>query len=129
MPRKIDLYCCECKRQVRARLTDGAEIYPHRTDLMRLPFWRCDGCGNYVGCHHKTDNPTKPLGVIPTQAVREARQEIHSLMDSLLASGKYNRKDLYRKITKELGWEYHTADIRDVETAKQVCKFLEKLKG
>jgi hypothetical protein len=42
------IHCSGCKGPVNARLTDGAEIYPHRQDLHRLPFWRCDSCGNYV---------------------------------------------------------------------------------
>ncbi len=60
------IYCCGCNEKIKARLTNGEEIYPHRTDLYLLPFWKCDSCGNFVGCHHKTDNPTKPLGCIPS---------------------------------------------------------------
>lgn len=61
------IFCCCCENDVHARLTDGREIYPHRHDLYSLPFWRCDGCGNHVGCHHKTKDRTRPLGVIPTR--------------------------------------------------------------
>lgn len=69
----MDLYCCGCKTKVSARLTDGAEVYPHRPDLHDLPFWRCDACGNFVGCHHRTKKRTGPLGCIPTPEVRWAR--------------------------------------------------------
>jgi hypothetical protein len=53
-----DIFCCECREKVNARLTEGEEIYPHREDLKDLPFWICDKCKNFVGCHHKTDNPS-----------------------------------------------------------------------
>lgn len=47
------IHCCGCGETVTARLTDGREIYPHRQDLSGLPFWKCDTCGNYVGCHRE----------------------------------------------------------------------------
>ncbi len=70
------IFCCGCKADVRARLTSGKEIYPHRSDLSSLPFWRCDGCGNFVGCHHKTKDRTRPLGCIPTPEIKEERQRV-----------------------------------------------------
>lgn len=57
----MTIFCNECGKDVECRLTNGSEIYPHRGDLKDLPFWIHDVCGNYVGCHHKTDNPTTPL--------------------------------------------------------------------
>jgi hypothetical protein len=73
-PEVRDIYCCGCESAVQARLTDGREIYPHRPDLADLPFWKCDGCGNHVGCHHKTNDRTRPLGNIPTPEIRIARK-------------------------------------------------------
>ena len=58
----MNIYCTGCEKNVNARLTDGKERYPHRQDLYELPFWVCDNCGGYVGCHHKTNQRTKPLG-------------------------------------------------------------------
>jgi hypothetical protein len=60
------IYCCGCKSEVQVRLTDGSEIYPHSPDLHHIPFWKCDACKNYVGCHWKTKDRTRPLGNIPT---------------------------------------------------------------
>jgi len=77
------IYCCGCLIKVNARLTDGSEIYPHRKDLSSLPFWVCDKCGNYVGCHHKTSNRTAPLGCIPTSEIRAARNRIHKMLDPM----------------------------------------------
>jgi len=71
----MEIWCCECSIKVKARLTDGSEIYPHREDLYSLPFWKCDQCGNFVGCHHKLkSNPNQPLGCIATRDIRKARK-------------------------------------------------------
>jgi len=117
------IYCCACSDEVSARLTDGQEIYPHREDLYGLPFWKCDHCGNSVGCHHKMEtNPTQPLGIIPTPELKKARQHIHRLIDPMWQSGKLKRAQIYAKLTKELGWNYHTANIRSVEEARKVYR-------
>lgn len=122
-----EIHCCGCDKRVQARLTDGCEIYPHREDLASLPFWKCDECGNYVGCHHKTKNRTHPLGVIPTKEIKNARRHIHRILDPLWKSGRFKRKALYRKITDHVGWKYHTAKIRSVDEARQVYAFLKEL--
>ena len=83
----MKIYCCGCETIIEARLTDGSEIYAHRPDLSDLPFWCCDTCKNYVGCHHKTENRTQPLGCIPTKEIRDARKHIHALLDSMWESG------------------------------------------
>lgn len=114
------IYCCACSRDIKARLTDGAEVYPHREDLAALPFWMCDSCGNYVGCHHKTKNKTRPLGVIATPEIKKARQHIHAVLDPIWKSGKMKRASLYKRISDELGWQYHTAKIRTIEEARKV---------
>lgn len=128
-----DIFCCECREKVNARLTEGEEIYPHREDLKDLPFWICDKCKNFVGCHHKTDNPIKPLGCIPTKEIKKARKYIHALLDPLWKSKKVSRKELYNKISKELehlGYkkrQYHTAQIRSVEEARDVYRIVLKM--
>lgn len=121
------IHCCGCDKKIEARLTDGAEIYPHRTDLSGLPFWKCDECGNYVGCHHKTDDRTRPLGCIPTPEIKNARQHIHKILDPLWKDGSESRNQIYKKISAMLGWSYHTAKIRSVEEARQVYKIVQGL--
>lgn len=116
------IYCCGCQQDVTPRLTDGGEIYPHRPDLKDLPFWKCDACGNFVGCHHKTKNRTKPLGCIPTPEIKNARQHIHRVIDPLWQSGRFRRKDLYRALSDRLGWKYHTAEIRTMEDARDAYR-------
>lgn len=112
------IYCCGCGKDVDARLTNGGEIYSHRPDLHSLPFWRCDACGNFVGCHHKTKNRTKPLGYIPTAELKKARKHLHALIDPIWQSGKMSRRELYAAMSRDLGWEYHTARTRTIDEAR-----------
>lgn len=119
--------CCGCNEKVEARLTDGVEIYPHREDLHELPFWKCDTCGNFVGCHHKTKNRTQPLGCIPTPEVKNARKHIHRILDPVWQSGRMTRKEVYAYLTDKMGWKYHTANIRSVEEAREVWRHIRAL--
>lgn len=120
MPEVKSIYCCACSGQVFARLTNGAEIYPNRTDLNEIPFWKCDKCGNHVGCHHKTANPTAQLGPIPTPELRNARSKIHKLIDPLWKYGYISRSDLYKRISDQIGYQYHTGRLVDIEQARAV---------
>lgn len=121
------IYCCGCGRDVKARLTDGAEVYPHRPDLRALPFWKCDDCGNFVGCHHKTRERIKPLGVIATQAIKDARVKIHALIDPVWKSGRMQRGALYGKISSQIGKPYHSAEIRSIEEAREVYRVAKEI--
>jgi len=122
------IYCCECNQVVNARLTNGKETYSHRKDLAALPFWKCDVCNNFVGCHHKTRNRTKPLGCIPNIEIKNARKHIHSLIDPFWKSGRIARKTLYSAISNRLGYEYHTAEISSIEEARRVYRIAKNLK-
>lgn len=123
----IEIWCCGCESNVSPRLTDGGEIYPHRLDLKSLPFWKCDSCGNFVGCHHKTKDRTRPLGCIPTKEVKEYRKKIHGILDPLWKNGSYSRSGLYKILSERLGKRYHTAEIISVDEAKHVLKLIEEL--
>ena len=124
----MTIYCTGCEVEVVARLTDGAEIYPHRSDLSKLPFWKCDTCNNYVGCHHKTDNPTNPLGNIPTPELRKARSQIHAILDPMWRNGSRTRKEIYKDLSDKLGWSYHTAKLKSLKEANQVLAKLKENK-
>lgn len=123
----MDIYCCGCKREVEARLTDGREIYPRRDDFSDLPFWMCDTCKNYVGCHHKIKDRTKPLGNIPTRELKIARQHIHKILDPLWKNKQMSRREIYAIISKELGYRYHTAEIKTVEEARQIYQIIKEI--
>lgn len=121
------IYCCGCKTEISARLTTGKEVYPHRDDLFNLPFWKCDICKNYVGCHHKTAERTKPLGNIPTKELKSARQHIHKILDPLWKNKIMPRGKVYGIISEKLGYSYHTAEIKTVEEARKVYAIVKEL--
>jgi hypothetical protein len=122
------IYCCGCRCDTQARLTGGKEVYPHRTDLYPLPFWKCDQCGNFVGCHHKSAQRTRPLGNIPTFEIKLYRKEIHRVMDPLWKSGRISRSAIYKMIGKHIGHNYHTGEIKSVEDAKRVLEFVNSIR-
>lgn len=121
------IYCCNCKENVPARLTDGKEIYPHRRDLYTLPFWKCDHCDGKVGCHHKTKNRTMPLGVIPSHAISKLRGEIHRLIDPVWKMKIKTRKEVYGLMSEHLGYQFHSAEIRSEEEALKCKQIAEKI--
>lgn len=123
----MEIRCCGCNEKVEARLTNGKEIYSHCPDLHNLPFWKCDECGNFVGCHHKTKDRTRPLGCIPTPEIRKARGHIHKILDPLWQNAKRKnakRKEIYELISDDLGYKYHTANIRSIDEARKIYRFI-----
>lgn len=116
----MKIWCCQCQKDVDARLTTGAEIYPHRPDLAWLPRWVCDGCGNHVGTHYKTAAPTKPLGNIPSPEIKAARISIHALIDPAWKSKRIKRRRIYAHLSAVLGRDYHTAELRTMAEAAAV---------
>jgi hypothetical protein len=125
----MKLFCCTCNADVEARLTDGSEVYGHRTDLYSLPFWKCDTCKCFVGCHHKTADRTKPLGCIPSAQIKTLRSMIHALLDPMWQNKQHSRKFIYGKLTKVLGRQYHTAEIRNKYEADLVIAELHVLRA
>lgn len=121
------IFCCNCNKEVKAKLTLGAEVYPHRKDLSDLPFWKCQTCANHVGCHHKTADRIRPLGVIPSPAIKNSRKHIHALLDPIWKSGAIKRSKLYALISKELGWTYHTAELRSIDEARKVYVVIRRI--
>ncbi|MHA3915611.1 zinc-finger-containing protein [Halovulum sp. GXIMD14793] len=117
------IWCCSCGEFIAARLTNGSEVYPHRADLSKLPFWICDGCGNHVGCHHKTQDPTRPLGVIATKEIKTARSNTHRILDPIWKSGRMRRGAVYAWLRESLGKDaYHTANITSLEEARETYR-------
>jgi hypothetical protein len=126
--RRRPLFCCGCQAEVQARLTSGKETYPHRRDLQDLPFWKCGACGNFVGCHHKTKDRTRPLGCIPTPEIKLVRSEIHKVIDPIWKSGRVGRRELYGMIAHVIGVEeYHTANINSIDQANEVLRVAKEL--
>jgi len=119
----MKLWCCQCQKDVEARLTNGAETYPHRPDLAELPRWICDICKCHVGTHHKTANPTQPLGNIPSNEIKKARIAIHALIDPYWKGKRIPRGKIYAAISKHLGYQYHTGEIKTIDEAIKVYNF------
>jgi len=120
------IWCVECKKDVQARLTTGKEIYPERHDLHYLPFWICDECKNYVGCHHKTNDRTRPLGAIPNSLIRKDRVVIHEKIKKLEETGM-KTKEIYDQIFLTFGYEFHAGNIRTVMESLIIKEFLDVL--
>jgi len=60
------------------------------------------------------------MGCIPTPEVRAARKRVHELIDPYWKPDKAKRKALYARLSDELGWNYHTSKIRNIEEAERV---------
>lgn len=127
MNKKKTLYCIGCEKNVVAELTNGKEVYPHRTDLFELPFWKCALCPAFVGCHHKTKHPYRPLGVLATQEMKELRKKIHKNLDPLWEGGLFTRKEVYRLISQKIGKRFHTAELRSIKEANDVLQIIKAL--
>ncbi|MBZ9674509.1 zinc-finger-containing protein [Mesorhizobium sp. ES1-1] len=123
----MEIFCCQCQAEITPRLTDGREIYPHRADLSDLPFWKCDTCKGYVGCHHKTATRTKPLGNIASGEMKKARQHIHALIDPAWRFGGISRRAIYGKLSVRLGYEYHTGELKTLEQARAVYRMAKEV--
>lgn len=123
------IWCCACNADVQARLTDGSEVYPSRSDLDRVPFWLCDTCRGHVGTHHRHHVHAmrmEPLGIIPTPEIRNARKMIHRILDPLWQrGGGHKRRHVYAEIAKRMGWpSFHTAELRSIEDARAVYRIV-----
>lgn len=118
------VHCAACQTDVAADRITGKIAYPHRPDLKNKPLWQCPLCDNFVGCHKGTD---KPLGVIVSKEVKAIRVALHNLIDPVWKTKKLSRKEVYRALSKVLGYEYHTGNITNLSEAVAVCKAAESL--
>jgi len=121
------IYCMVCEEEVEARLTNGAERYPHRPDLADIPQYTHDACGTWVGTHHKSSSPLKPLGILATKEMFDYRSLIHHMIDMLWKNKHMTRGQVYGFMSRELGYVYHTGEIRTIEEAKRVVHIATKL--
>ena len=117
--------CAHCGSK--CRLTNGKEIYPHRSDLHALFFWKCDPCSAYVGCHKagmSDNNPEgkKPLGTAADAELRRLRQQVHSTVDPIWQNAKHRgraRQAVYKALTNighrlgfvDIGTSFHSSHL------------------
>ena len=120
----MKIWCCGCQKEVNAWMITGNTCYPHRPDLYELTFWQCPHCKNFVGSHKKT---LRPLGVIATKEIKTRRHKIHEIIDPLWQQGYIKRKTLYKIISDELGYEYHTAETKSMDELDKIEQLANKL--
>jgi len=84
--------------------------------------WLCKDCDAYVGCHNNT---RRPLGTMADDQTRKWRQAVHRRIDPLWKSGDMSRKEVYKKISDGIGFQFHTGEA-DVETCKKVLEFMDR---
>lgn len=131
----MNLWCCECCAYVDSMLVGGDIIYPHRPDLYKLKFYQCPHCKNYVGTHKKWGMGTdgrkhniRALGCIPNAKLKFARSKIHEILDPLWKGKRPGtRKRLYKRISRELGYEYHTGNTRTIDECRTVYRLILKI--
>ncbi len=124
----MKIFCTGCGAEVDARLTDGAEMYPHRADLEALRFWVCDVCRAFVGCDAKGKDPMRPLGFLATPEIKTWRRKIHEMLDPLWKQKRIKRGKAYAYIAHRLGRTYHTAEIYSVEDGMKIFEIVRGLK-
>ena len=49
------------------------------------------------------------------------------ILDPLWQNGKYKRSELYKIMSKEVGWKYQTEKIRNIEEARLIYRFIKTL--
>ncbi len=123
----MKIFCCGCNKDVEARLTSGAEIYPKRPKLTEKPFYKCDGCGNYVGCKHESAGRGVPSGTIATPQIRQVRQDLYKALEPLCGDFE-RRKAIYARLGKALKMkEYSTAKVNNLSQADQVMSVIKEI--
>ena len=104
----------------------GKKIYPHRPDLYKKYFYKCDNCGGYVGCHGYTK---KPLGTPANAKLRKARGSVHAIIDPLWKAQK-SRKDaravLYKFLAFKMGIPQSEAHVGmfDIKRCRLACEIM-----
>jgi len=100
--------CPYCGRA--AHLVSGDVVYPHRSDLAHLKFWRCAPCKAYVGCHRRgvwvhdalgdtvVSDGTLPLGSLANGPLRQLRTQAHAAFDGIWKSGSLGRDVAYAQL-------------------------------
>ena len=116
--------CPKCDKP--SRLTRGREVYPHRADLRQKPFWLCDGCGAFCGCH---PNTTAPLGLPADAETRNLRQRVHALLDPrwrLATNRSEARSHAYAEMGTALGLSSRNCHVGrfDANLCRRAIEFL-----
>lgn len=107
-------YCGDVSEMVK-----GDVIYPHRPDLYKLTFYRCDPCDAHVGTHKGT---ITPLGRLANAALRKAKSDAHKAFDPIWRGGYMSRKQAYLWLSQQLGIDVDDCHIAmfDIDACRRV---------
>lgn len=109
----IEVICPNCNKP--APWVENKEKYGRNYGKSYMCYY-CKDCQYYVGCHNNT---RQPLGTMISDEHCKYRKAVHNKIDPLWQSGKIKRGLLYARISKLLGYTYHTGEA-DIETCKKV---------
>lgn len=124
----MKIFCVECDKNVEPKVVSGSMVYPNSPKLAHDRFWMCNHCKNFIGCHKNANkNKMKPLGVIANKELKQARIKIHQLIDPIWQNDKMKRGEVYAIISKELGYTYHTGELRSLDEARKVWSIAAEL--
>lgn len=73
---------------------------------------------------HYCGAPRLNIGNISTPEIRTSRRHIHAVLDDIWQNRWIPRGELYARISKVLGYEYHTANIKTIEEAQTIHRLL-----
>ena len=68
------------------------------------------------------------MGVIANQAIKNARKRIHAKLDPVWQSGAAKRIHVYAYLSGQLGYTYHTGELRSVADVDLVCRCIDDFK-
>lgn len=121
-PDKVeDVICPSCNKP--AEWVDNATVYGRRYGKSYMCY-HCKNCEYMVGCHNNT---RKPLGTMVGKELRQLRRAVHAKIDPLWQGGKYKRGHVYSRISKALGYTYHTGEADEATCRKVLELNIEKL--
>ena len=129
VPSGISLYCQQCKKNVETLIQNGEVIYPTREDLADCVFLQCPNCGNYVSADKFRPNDTimkwkkrHAKKTIPTAEMRLYRRRIHDLIDPCYLNSIIPRGEIYKRLSKATGLNYHNGSLCDGAVAKKAYR-------
>jgi len=125
---RTDVVCQDCGKAMQLQAND-------RSWKDRKPFiYRCLGhprCRSIVAANEDGTLASDPV----SSEIRKLRTKIHvDIIDPLWKTGKskrnhHIRSEIYCFLDKKFGKEYHTANIKTVEEAELVIKYIDEWKG
>ncbi len=113
---EIEVVCPSCLKL--AEWVPNEQVYNGTRYGKSYMCYYCRACDYMVGCHNNT---RKPLGTMVGKELRQLRRAVHAKIDPLWQSGEISRSHLYARLSKALGYTYHTGEA-DEETCQKVLK-------